>query len=240
MELSGVLGTAIVSVIVGPIGAGALAFLFKESVRGWLGLRLQNEVNAHKQALDTLTERFKHDLQIEMIKVEVYTKSKFKVYPELFEKMQYAHGAVTRLWSLNFKADTSRYTEADIHSILEQKHVAEGERKDIIARFQANRDRGLEQFNKLMRSIELQEARSSRIEASNYLLLNELFLSTDVASLGKDVLDSLSKVWTIVHVSEQPGGHTSGLSEKWPEATKKANDSLSLLRDTMRSEITPV
>lgn len=132
------IGTAIVS-------SGIVVFFAKR----WFQLRLDQRLETHKQTLQHLTERLKHDLQKDFINAELKTKSLHQLYPELFEKLTRAHGAVGSLMGLTFGVDWDSLAESEMRRCLTSSEVNPEKIDALLAAVAADRSHGVKEIKGL-------------------------------------------------------------------------------------------
>ena len=226
-------------VVLGTPSLSALVvFYTQERLKSALLVSAQNQINEHKQILDTYTESMKHSLQREMSKVEHATRSKFSIYPNLFAKFVKASGAIAGLVEVGYQTDLTNITQEDIRSNLTKRKIMIGEQNRIVAEFLSDGDRGIEAYKSILSELEIQKARRVLGKAKNYWLLNELFISDSVNAKIEEIVKALAPAYSSAS-SMRSGRSSSDKSEKYSASIEKANTAIQALKAIMIKELEP-
>src|SRR5207302_2899763 len=141
------------------VGGAAFAVL-KWSAEKWLERRLQSSkarlderVESHKAELVRLGDQLRHGLEREMLKAQLATSKAHEVYPRLYEKIARAQGAVAGFVGFEFAPSYQDYDADDFTQVLEAAKLPRGERTRIFEAIQADRRRGVEELQRVMRRV---------------------------------------------------------------------------------------
>ncbi len=209
-----------------------------ERLKAELSFASQQELERLKAELALQSESIRHQYQMDQLKLATANKQKHEVYASLLEKIRFAEGAVGSLWGARFAPGLDQYTDEELASFLNEKSVSPGRRDDLLAGIKQDRTKGMKEVQKIVRNIELSEARGKVTEAKNFILLKALYATADLKRAALAITGTLWNTWTEVHVGElNPTG--SGF-EKYQALLDKAREQVEALEEAMRKELSPL
>lgn len=74
----------------GAVVATVAYFLFRSSISAWLKRDVEVQVESHKHELQKQRDLLAHDLEQQMLKVQLQTQGIHRVYPELYKRLKEA------------------------------------------------------------------------------------------------------------------------------------------------------
>lgn len=171
------------------------SFVIKRYLSNTIDAHFNEKLENYKHQLNSLTESARFDYQRKLKDFDIYTNKKHTSYVEFNNLLLTAHGRVTGLMGLRSMPTYQEYNEEDIRKLLEKEHIPDGMRKDILLLFESNRDSAIEKIRELLRRIELHDAKQSRQDALNCLLLSKLYFSDKVFEKSKALLLKLGELY---------------------------------------------
>lgn len=216
-------------------GVAAIAWM----VRRYIDSRLETKLAAYKSGLDRQADLVRHELQREMVQVQLSANQVHGIYPRLFAKLQRTDGAITSLLGARFAASYEGYDRADIEATVVGLKLP-GEMRDRLLRvFDADRDEGIAELKRLVRRVEILDARRVFTRAKNYLFLKSLYISPEVKTGAQRMLDAAWKAWVDVDVGEMPGNAAGTDVESFNRQVGILRNELDALEELMRRELKP-
>lgn len=219
-------------------GAGAVGFVVW-AIRRLVDHRLDAKMAIHKSDLERQADLLRHELQREMVKVELSANRLHVVYPRLFDKLQRAHGAIAGLLGARFAESYEGYDRTDIEGTIARLRVPGELRDKVLQKFDRDRAYGIAELKALERRVEIQRAHNTFNRAKNYLIVKSLYASREVKDATLGVLEKLWKAWVEVQVGEMPGNPGGTRFDHFSASVDSAGEQLNQLEELMRSELTP-
>lgn len=164
----------------GVIG-GLFIWLFKESLKTSLKLDMEARLNTQRADLERVRDAFQFQVQQAMLSIQIQTEKTHEIYPELYEKLRVAEGAIGSLLGLRESPTWEEYSVDDLKSLMERRGVVSGQIERIAQAINQNRRDGLKEMNEYLRMIELNEAKGKHHEAKNYVVLKNLYMTDEIA-----------------------------------------------------------
>lgn len=218
--------------------AGAVGFVVW-AIRRLVDHRLDAKMAIHRSDLERQADLLRHELQREMVKVELSANRLHVVYPRLFDKLQRAHGAIAGLFGARFAESYDGYDRADIENTIARLNVPRAFRDKVLVVFDRDRADGIAELKSLERRVEIQRAHNSFNRAKNYLIVKSLYASREVKDAAFGVLNELWKAWVEVQVGEMPGNPGGTRFDQFSAAVDSAVKQLNQLEELMRRELQP-
>jgi hypothetical protein len=210
MEWSSIVTTIGLSI---PIN-GVIIFCFKEAVKG----SIKKDLNLQKAKLDDARENLKHELEKEILRARFSTEKQHVIYPEMYRLLRVAAGSIGRFYNIAFTNNFDDFNTEDLTNDLRNRKIPEGAIQKLLAAVQNGRTAGLKEIERYLYQQEFVLAQMAITEAKNFLLLQELYMTTEIAEDGLSVCKGLQLAWI--------GAQNSGNAEQGLADYNQASDKL--------------
>ena len=216
--------------VAGVVGACAF-FLLRESIKKLIEREAIKDIEKYKSSLASEASYLSHELQRNYIKYENQQRERHTTYPELFKLLVEAEGSWCGLYGLSHSVDVSKMNRADLESMMNS--FSHTDKQTILLKF----DQGLDfktTFDEVSRNIQFGNAHRSFVEAKNYWLLKQLFLSKHIHAQVFKTVDSLGTMWSQFYTCHLSNGHYA------IDITKLKSDAsreMEHLKNAMQSEL---
>ena len=207
-------------------------FIIKRSIGSAIDGYFQKRVEDYKYQLNTLTEALRFDYERKIHNFGLFTSKKHEIYMELNKLLLIADGKVRGLMGLRHVPDYWSFSLEDIQKFIGPKNFMPSIKDKILSNWESNKRLAIDELEKYLRNIEFHEARTAVFEAKNYFWFSQLYLSDDVISHSKKLLDRLSRLR--IHY-EIPDRHQK--QEKIDQLETEITESLDNTITTMRKEL---
>lgn len=188
------------------IAYGVIHFAGKK----WIDSFFVKKHDKFKQQLDEEMEKFKHQMGIELLKMEQEAKSfynriskvhekEFKVIPDIWKKLCDAKSSASEFASMiSLEPDLDRMSAPALSSYLDKTSLEQYQKDEIIAS-----EKKLETYRQKMFFIRLHAAKMAFIEFHEYVLKNRLFLSKE---LQQKINEADDLIWGAI-IDKEMGKH---------------------------------
>jgi hypothetical protein len=209
-----------------------------ERLKSELQLHGQHQLEQLRAELSARNEAMRHELQKQFLRAELATTKAQEVYPELMGRVLRAEGAIGALWGSRWVPDFKTYSTEQLTQLLKEARPAGEEEKEILDILEHSKKEGIKRIEKVLRRREVEEAKRLHVEASNYLLLQRLFINKRVRELTDEVLRTLWSAWTNVHMGEIARGEGQWHAQ-YQTALDAAAKKIGELEEAMRADLLP-
>ncbi len=152
-------------------------------------------------------EKYRHDLSIEVEKartnfqaeladINLYLSRKHESIEKVFTSILVAHGAVTGLLGFAHSLTFQEYNGDDIWKYMEKRRFPKGKREEILSFWDTDRRKATAILEPYSRMFDVQNARRKLDEATNQMLLGEIYLTDDIIAKSKELFKNLTD-WLI-------------------------------------------
>lgn len=210
-----------------------LLFFGRNTVAEWIKSSFAKDIQKFKHDLDIQKEYIKQDLHREAQRISYLSTSKQSLYPELYEKLRLAEGAVENLHGLRRIPNYEKYSLEDMAEVVHASKALNSIKMDILKTFETDKKSGADKWLEILRASDLQEARTRCIEVKNFLVLKSLYISKGICDLCFSCLKNLNSI--AIDIEMIPVGPETG--ENIVRARKNAKDLLNKIEELMRKEI---
>lgn len=202
-------------------GAAVIAYLIftflgKKTVETWFTKRLK---------------KFEYDLSSLFNRVTKIHEKEFEVLPEAWSKMQNALGRISSLVAmLKTWPDLDQMNATELEEFLEQSKLRESEKEKL-----RSSTKKLEYYTKAMFWHDLQETHKAFEDFHNYIVHNQVFLSSDL----KEQFEKLDDIMWSAIIERKVGECNEGLvrSDMQVNAYKKIRDDINPIKDKIAALI---
>ncbi|KGE17552.1 hypothetical protein [Paenibacillus wynnii] len=214
------------------ISAVTVSAVINAGVQLYIKSKGEKSLENHKQKLNVHTENLKFDLQKKIHDYSLYSVKRHEIYPQLFKLLLIAEGNIRSLFGFRRVLTFEEFNKADIKIFMEGREVVEGKQELILSLWDNQKNNAIEELKAYLKVLDIQDARKSLVEAKNYLLFSELFLSENVALKSDEVFQSLAMILAYSEFPT-PGDYrerdqlNSGLNEVIAELNKQMKKDLS-------------
>lgn len=125
-------------------------------------------------------------------------QKKHNVISRLYELFKVAEGAICGLYGLKWAPTFKEFNRDDIAKYMTQKELLSGIQQTILDLWDSDREAAISELGKSLIVRDKQFAKSSLTEVSNYLLINELYLSTEAANIAHRLVEKLNEYNVLV------------------------------------------
>jgi hypothetical protein len=185
------------------MNGGALIILWKAVVK----TKFEKIIEGHKheldkkfadynQALSQQSDFLKHDLQKEILSAQIAIQSRHKIYAELYKFLHIAHGTFSSLYGYSASTDYEYYNESDFSSRLQEIGCPSGKKSELLNALKLNSATGIKKFKEYLRHNEEFTSTQKLTEASNFLLINSLYISRVIEEKARGVIIPLKRLST--------------------------------------------
>lgn len=169
-------GTAIVLVVSAALWGG-VKYLTRKNVDRIFNQKMEN----HKHELQTILEFNKFDLQRKMHDFNLFNTKKHEVYPKLYELILMAEGKLFSLQGFRQVPDYIRMNVEELERSLKLNYGFDDvDLKWILENWESDKENVFEELKKLLRRVEIGNARSAVYDAQNFYLLSRLYLTEEI------------------------------------------------------------
>jgi len=191
---------------------------------------------------DKQLEQFKSQLQLEAESVRLhhqrqlhdftlYTAQRHRVYPQMFKRLLMAEGGFNALWGIMFGPDWEKQSKTDIENWVIENDFPKGASKEAIALLDTNPREAHKKLNEIMDTRKRFTARKALRDARNYQVLNELYLSAEVAAAVEKSYQALVRY--SVQAEDEENADYNVLTNRRDEAQIALNET----KKVMQSEL---
>jgi hypothetical protein len=220
-------------------------YIFRDTILAALGrsvqrdleskkAEFQKELEEWKSELESQKERLKHDLSKDALKTKLITEKTHTVYTKLFELLRIAEGNTGKLTGLRIIPDWKYKSDDEIRNILKDRGASDSEIQIAINGIdRSDSFNGYKSVQDAYLHIDTFDSMKGVIEARNFAIINELYLSSDV---GKIVFD-LTNMMNGVRINIQYAKEDSSLYRKAHEESELVRPKMQELMKKMREEL---
>ena len=176
----------------------ALRTWTKTKVESEVNKRFQKELEDYKSQLTLLEEGVRFDYQRRLQDFSLFIRKKHEIAPRLYELFKVAEGSICGLYGLKWATTYKEFNRDDIAKYMTQKELLSGIQQTILGLWDSDREAAISELSKSLIVRDKQFAKSSLTEASNYLLINELYLSTEAAAIAHRLVEKLNEYNVLV------------------------------------------
>lgn len=145
----------------------------------------------YRQELNSEIERLKHQQQRVFKDFELYTSKKHERYPEVYKYLEIAYGRIFSLRGEGRYLSFENTNRTDIETYLKSLNVTNQDTEQILNLWDKQKSIAINKLQSIRRLINYNEAYEKWIEANDFFIFNELFLSDEAAKHVRIVLDYL-------------------------------------------------
>lgn len=223
--------TILTSLATTGVVGGLCIWLFKESLKTSLKLDMETRLNTQRADLESVRDAFQFQVQQAMLSIQIQTEKTHEIYPELYEKLRVAEGAIGSLLGLRESPTWEEYSVDDLKSMMERRGVVTGQIERIAQAIQQNRRDGLKEMNEYLRMIELNETKGKHHEAKNYVILKNLYMTDEIA---EDCFTICKHLWGAIVDANPEHVQYDSFKKNMAEVEKL----MTSVKAKMRSELT--
>ncbi|WP_342436696.1 hypothetical protein NSS79_25690 [Paenibacillus sp. FSL L8-0436] len=216
--------------------SGAVAALITGLSQWLIKNNAEKNLENHKQKLNIHTENLKFDLQKKIHDYGLYSVKRHEIYPELFKLLLLADGNVHSLYGFRRTLSFKEFNKDDIKIFMQARKVSEGKQNEVLNLWDEHKEDAIDELEAYLRVLEIQDARRSLIEAKNYLLLSDLFLSESVSLKSDELFRTLNTILVFIEFPS-PGDYIE--RDKLSEGIKGVFADLKILMKKELSDIDP-
>jgi hypothetical protein len=206
-----------------------------ERLRADLSRANETDLERVKAALAQQNEATRHTLQIELMKVQSAHGKKHEVYPELYEKLRRAEGAIASLRGLRQVPSYDGFGESDFEKLLSANGFPSDLRQRIQESIRSDRRQGIQDLQRVMYQMEFGRAESLHAEARNFLVLKALYAKPTLVEHARLVLQELWGAWV-----EADMGRTDislSVGPQYKKHMEACQAAMSMVESEMRTEL---
>lgn len=196
----------------------------------------EKNLENHKQKLNIHTENLRFDLQKKIHDYGLYSVKRHEIYPELFKLLLLGDGNVHSLYGFRRRLSFEEFNKDDIKIFMQARKISEGKQDEILNHWEEHKEDAIGELESYLRVLEIQDARRSLVEAKNYLLLSDLFLSESVSLKSDELFKTLSSLLVLIEFPS-PGDYRE--RDRLSEGIKDLFADLKILMKKELSDIDP-
>jgi hypothetical protein len=217
--------------------AAPLAILW---LKTWIQSRAQAGVKAafdkrletHKHELQQLGEANRFSLQRTMQEFSLFATKKHEVYAGLYRRVRLSEGRLADVVSgVRITPTFLDFDREDVEKFLTEMRYSARKIREVLEAFDVSPEKAVEAYEEHQPTVKLFRARKRLDSAISFFLLNELYLSPEVAELSQKLL---------LGMRELLYGIMSGASEPFSEERqllKRITTELEKVRGQMQQEV---
>ncbi len=197
----------------------------------------QKAIEAYKHELNAINEQQKFNYQRWITDFGLFTQKKHEAYAELYRLVLVADGSLEGLYGFRQVPSFDEYTKEDMKKHLLNLNIVEGFIPQLLEGWETSREECIRKIREYQTMIEFQKADRARTDASNYYLLNSVYLSETVEKITTEILTLLGHQYVfdyqsrVEHYSDETGrAERKQIKEKKPVLIKE-------LKATIRKEM---
>ncbi|MFC1866529.1 hypothetical protein ACFL0H_00085 [Thermodesulfobacteriota bacterium] len=199
--------------------------------------KYQKAIETYKHELNAINEQQKFNYQRWMTDFGLFTQKKHEAYAELYKLILIADGSLERLSGFQSVPSFNEYTSADMEKYLRDQHIVEGFIPQLMDGWETSRDECIRKISEYQTMIDFQKADKARNDASNYYLINSVYLSEAVEEIVTEILNLIGHQHVIDEQSRvEHYSDESGRKER-KEIRKKKPVLIRQLKAMLRKEI---
>ena len=199
--------------------------------------KYQKAIEAYKHELNAINEQQKFNYQRWMTDFGLFTQKKHEAYAELYRLILIADGSLELLSGFRSVPSFNEYTRADMEKYLRGQHIVEGFVPQLMDGWETSRDECIRKIREYQTMIDFQKADKARNDASNYYLINSVYLSETVEEIVTEILKLIGHQHVIdEHSRVEHYSDESGRKER-KEIREKKPALIRQLKAMMRKEI---
>lgn len=210
---------------------GLSIWLFKESIKTSLKLDMEERLNVQRADLDRVRDNLQFQFQQAILSIQLKTQKTHEIYPELFGKVKIAEGAIGRLLGGRESPTWQEHSIEDLRIVMARKNVVSGQVEKLARAIEEDREEGLKEMNKYLRMLEYNESKSILQEAKNYLILNSLYMTDEIAD---DCHEVCKQLWHAI-VDANP---EYVQWDSYQKKLEKCEELIDVMKSKMRIELT--
>ncbi|MFH0958199.1 MAG: hypothetical protein V1897_05790 [Pseudomonadota bacterium] len=199
--------------------------------------KYQKAIEGYKHELNAINEQQRFNYQRWITDFGLFTQKKHEAYAELYRLILIANGSLEGLYGFRQVPSFNEYTRQDMEKHLLDQHIVAGFIPQLLEGWEESREGCVRKIHEYQTMIEFQKADRARTDASNYYLLNSVYLSETVENIVSEVLTLLGHQYVIdyqsriEHYSDETGrAERKQIKERKPVLISK-------LKATIRSEM---
>jgi hypothetical protein len=176
-----------------------------------------------------------------MLKAQLSTSKVHEVYPSLYGRILRAHGAVSDLIGGRLEQTYQDYDRDDFDELLRRKCLPNSERERLLDAIGADREKGIRELHYALRRVQIHNARTEIMKASNFRILKGLYLSRPVQALTSQILTSVSTSWAEIQTEFEIEKRGRVASQGNPfEKLQEVLGKVDQLQQLMQKELEPM
>lgn len=216
-------GTLLTSVLSSAGFSGLVVYI----LRNWIIHEFKKDVENHK-----------HILQIDIIKAQLQSKEVISTYQEMYEKIEVAFGATSKLVSM-FRVvnNYSKCNENDIEKILVEYGATDLKTQQIKALFASNATNKVQAMNDYLEVLLLSKANEQQRETKNYIIIKALYLQDEIEKLGLEIVNKISGSIISYETGVSAGDMT--LKRQAKQEADEIPEMIDELKSKMKNVLTP-
>lgn len=210
-----------------------LGLAIRSGIKSGVKFVYDSKLEGIKNEFTREIEQLKHDQQKLIFNFESYNTKRREMYPEFYNLIQEAIGQIFNLRGYIEVPDTTGYTEEELEAYLTTLHATATEKRNIISIHSTDKQKAFRETAEIKKRYDYYEAKGKWVDANNYLISKELFLSERVAEMAGELIDVLNRY--LINLDPKFIGDTS-ISKENPELRKQIQDKTNKLKQIMREE----
>ncbi|MGA1839328.1 MAG: hypothetical protein ACMUIU_01775 [bacterium] len=173
--------------------------------------KYQKAIETYKHELNAVNEQQKFNYQRWMTDFGLFTQKKHEAYAELYKLILIADGSLERLSGLQSDPSFDEYTRSDMKKYLRDQHIIDGFIPQLMDEWETSRHECIRKIREYQTMIDFQKADKARNDASNYYLINSVYLSEAVEETVTEILKLIGQQHVIdeqsrvEHYSDESG-----------------------------------
>ncbi|MEK5417321.1 hypothetical protein BSK49_19140 [Paenibacillus odorifer] len=211
--------------------SGAISAIITGGFQLYIKSKAEKELESYKQKLTIHTENLKFELQRRSHDFNLYSVKRHELYPHLCKLLLIAHGNIRALYGLRSFLSFDEFSKSDIKAYMENRKIVEGKASSILANWETNKKNAVEELRSYLRILDINDAESNLIDARNYLLISDIFLSKSVTAMSGEALEDISMVLTYTKYPEH------GTHVERERLNEKIDSLLIALKEQMKKEL---
>jgi hypothetical protein len=214
-----------------------ITFYSKTYISGFLSNKFNIALEEYRQKLSQIGEEKKYELEKYLSNFNQYSQKKHEIYSELYKKLKIADGMIRSLVGFKREPSFEEYNKKDMEKYLIKKGVLESYARKLLVKFDTEKDSCIKDIRNYLALIEYNEAIKKYEEAKNYFLIQELYLSDELAGNVLSLIKSLGSLSIDYDPQFSELRRSEDKRKEINEEEKKCLASLEIIKNTMKKEL---
>ena len=206
-----------------------------ERLRAELSRSTQHEVERLKFDLVQQNEAARHALQVELVKMQSSHGKKHEMYPELYEKLRMAEGAIAGLRGARLGSSYEGFGTEDFERLFSENRLPSELKEKLHTTLMTDRKKGVELVQRALYGAEFGRAHGLHVAANNFLILKALYATPTLVDKARTALKELWDAWVEADMGRNEARLNVG--PKYSAHIEAAQAALRALESEMRGEL---